>query len=422
MMASEPLYEEAKKLFPGGVNSPVRAAVRPYPFFVKEAEGAYLKTVDGRSLIDYVMGYGPLILGHKPKEVLERVREQLERGWIFGTPTSLEVELAKKITKYYRTEMVRFVNSGTEATITAVRVARGFTGRKKVVKFEGCYHGANDSLLFKSGSAVVHYGVATSAGIPEELSRLTYVLPFNDVEAIEKFMSKNGDEIACIIVEPVMANSGLILPDVEFLRALRDLTKEHSALLIFDEVVVGFRLALGGAQEYFGVHSDITTLGKIIGGGFPIGALTAREEIMKSLTPTGRVFNAGTFNAHPVSMMAGLATIEIVEREKVYEVANDGAKKLAKALNEIVEERGIRAVVNSIGSMLQIFFTEGPVRNHSDALKSDKERYMKLHEELLRSGVFIPPSQFETWFTSYSHTPEVIESTMAKLEEAFDRV
>lgn len=421
-MTSKSLYEEAKKLFPGGVNSPVRAAVKPYPFFVKEAEGAYLKTVDGKSLIDYVMAYGPLILGHKPEGVLKRVKEQLEKGWIFGTPTPFEIELARKITKYYHTDMVRFVNSGTEATMTAVRVARGFTGRKKVVKFEGCYHGANESLLFKSGSAATHYGVATSAGIPEELFKLTYVLPFNDIETLEKFMRREGDEIACIIVEPVIANSGLILPDIEFLKALRELTMRHSALLIFDEVVVGFRLALGGAQEYFGIRADITTLGKIIGGGFPIGALTAREEIMKSLTPTGRVFNAGTFNAHPISMVAGLATIEAIEHERVYEVANDGAKKLTKALNEIVEEKGIEATVNYIGSMLQIFFTKGPVRNHSDALRSDKERYMRLHEELLKLGIFIPPSQFETWFTSYSHTPDVIEFTIAKLEEAFRRI
>jgi glutamate-1-semialdehyde 2,1-aminomutase len=421
-MSSKSLYEEAKELFSGGVNSPVRAAVKPYPFYVEGAYGAYLKTVDGKNVIDYVMAYGPLILGHRNKEVMRKVREQIEKGWIFGTPTILELELAKKVTKYYHTDMVRFLNSGTEAAMTAIRLARGFTKRSKIVKFEGCYHGASDALLFKAGSAATHYGVATSAGIPEGLSTQTYVLPFNDVDAIERLMSKEGDEIAAIIVEPVVANSGLILPDLGFLKALRELTEKHSALLVFDEVVTGFRLSLGGAQEFFGIRPDITTLGKIIGGGFPIGCVTSKREIMEFLAPIGPVFNAGTFNAHPISMVAGLATINVLERNEVYDVANSAAKKISKRLNEMVEDLKIDAVVNSIASMLQIFFTKGLVRNYSDAQRSDKDRYMRLHEKLLKLDVFIPPSQFETWFTSSSHTSDIVELTILKIEDALKEV
>lgn len=415
---SRRMFEEALNLFPGGVNSPVRAAVKPYPFYVERGEGAYVYTVDGARLADYVMAYGPLILGHRHPKVLERVREQVERGWIYGTPSEVEVELARKITRYYRTDMVRFVNSGTEATVTAVRLARGFTKRKHVVKFEGCYHGANDSLLVKAGSAATHYGVATSAGVPDELASLTYVLPYNDVDAFERFMAARGDEIAAIIVEPVAANMGLVPSKPEFLKALRDAADEHGALLVFDEVVTGFRLALGGAQEYYGIRADITTLGKIIGGGFPVGAVTARREIMELLAPKGPVFNAGTFNAHPVSMAAGLATIEAIEQGGVYEVANEAARRVAEALDEVLGARGIDHTVNRVASMLQVFFVKGGVESYADALRSDRELYAKLHALLAERGVFIPPSQFETWFTSSSHTEAVVDETVSALEEA----
>ena len=420
---SKALFEEALKLFPGGVNSPVRAAVKPYPFYVERAEGAELITIDGDRLIDYVLGYGPLILGHKHPEVLKAVIEQLEKGWLYGTPSKSEVELAKKITKYYHADMVRFVNSGTEATVTAIRLARGFTNRSYIVKFEGCYHGSNDSLLVKAGSAATHYGVPSSRGIPDELTRLTYVLPYNDVEAFEKFMRSHGESIAAVIVEPIIANSGLILPDVEFLKALREYTKSYGALLIFDEVVTGFRVALGGVQELYNIKADLTTLGKIVGGGFPIGVVVGPKEIMENLTPLGKVFNAGTFNAHPVAMAAGLATIGVLERDRsVYETANSAAKTLAETLLTQAEKCGIDATVNTIASMVQIFFTKGPVKNYNDAKASNTKLYVKLHTELLKRKVFIPPSQFETWFTSSAHTSSIVEKTINAIEEAIPKL
>lgn len=422
MNFSKELYEEACKLFSGGVNSPVRAAVKPYPFFVKEAYGAYIKTEDNGELIDYVMAYGPLILGHKNRTVLTRIIHQLEKGWIYGAPSKTAIELARKIIKYYKTEKIRFVNSGTEATFTAIRLARGYTKRSKIIKFEGCYHGANDYLLVKAGSAAMQYGIPASEGIPHEISSLTYVLTYNDSESFIKFMNKFGDEIAAVIVEPVIANSGLILPEKEFLEVLREETAKHDALLIFDEVVTGFRISLGGSQEFYGVKADLTILGKIIGGGFPIGAITGSSEIIDCLTPKGKVFNAGTFNAHPISMAAGLATIEVIENEPVYEIANKAAREISNYISREAEKHKIQFKVYNIASMFQIFFTNIDVKNPSDAAKSDKEKYMMFHGEMLKHGVFIPPSQFETCFTSYSHTDEVINKTLDAIKKSLSSI
>ena len=413
MRSSKELFEEAKKLFPGGVNSPIRAAVRPYPFYVASAEGAKLKTVEGRELIDYVLGYGPLILGHAHPAVKQALEEQIDKGWLYGTPTELEIELAKKIISHYPSiEMVRFVNSGTEATMTAIRLARGYTGRKKIVKFEGCYHGAHDSVLVKSGSAVSHYGLPGSAGVPEELAKLTLVVPFNDVNALEKVMKEEGEQVAAIIIEPVMGNAGVIPPKDNFLKEVRRIASEHGALLIFDEVITGYRLGLSGAQGLFGVEPDLTTLGKIVGGGLPIGVVGGKREIMEKLTPTGPVFNAGTFNAHPLTMVAGLATIRELERGYVYDIANSAAKKVAKVL----EQKD--GVVNIVASMFQWFPDVDKVENYSDAQRANKEKYLKLHEELLKRGVFIAPSVFEAWFTSAAHNKEVVEETLEALDEA----
>ncbi len=417
------LFQEAKELFPGGVNSPVRAAVKPYPFYVERAEGAYIYTVDGEKLVDYVLAYGPLILGHRHPEVERAVREQLERGWLYGCPYELEIELAKKILSHVMAKgMVRFVNSGTEATMLAIRLARGYTKRKYIVKFDGCYHGAHDYVLVGAGSAAEHYGVPRSEGVPEEAARLTLVARFNDVDSVEKIMRAHGSQVAAIIVEPVMGNAGVIPPRDGFLKELRRIADEHGSLLILDEVITGFRLGLGGAQEYYGVKADIVTLGKIIGGGFPVGAVVGKREIMENITPSGKVFNAGTFNAHPVTMAAGLATIRVLETGTPYRVAGEAARRVAAALEDAASRHGIEATVNRVESMFQIFFKPGGVWNADDARASNQKLYMKLHEELLKLGVFIAPSQMEAWFTSLAHTDAVVEATITAIEEAFKKL
>ncbi len=417
------LYSEALKLFPGGVNSPVRAAVKPYPFYVERAEGPYLYTVDGERLVDYVLGYGPLILGHKHPAVLRAVEEQVEKGWLYGAPTEAEVELAKTILRHYPpASMIRLVNTGTEATMLAVRLARAYTGRELIVKFDGCYHGAHDYLLVGAGSAASHYGVPSSQGIPRCVAERTLVARYNDPDSLEEIMRRHGDKVAAVIVEPVMGNYGLIPPRRGFLRELRRIVDEYASLLILDEVITGFRLRLGGAQEYYGVKADLTTLGKIIGGGFPIGAVIGPEEIISMITPGGKVFNAGTFNAHPVTVAAGLATIKVLEEGEAYAKARDAARRIAEALEDQASRRGVKHWVNRVESMLQIFFTEGPVEKPEDARRSDRRLYEALHRELLQRGVFIPPSQYEVIFTSAVHGEEALEHTINAVEEAFRQI
>lgn len=418
-MKSKELYEEALKLFPGGVNSPARA-IKPYPFYVERAEGPYLYTVDGEALIDYCLAFGPLILGHKNRVVLEAVREQLEKGWLYGTVYELEIELAKKITSHYPSiDMVRFVNTGTEATMNAIRLARGFTGRSKIVKFEGCYHGAHDYLLVRAGSGATTWGHPTSKGIPEDAIKNTIVLPYNNLEALEKTMRQRGEEVAAVIVEPVIGNSGLILPREGFLEGIRELTRAYGSLFILDEVITGYRLGFGGAQEYFNIRADLTTLGKIVGGGFPIGVFGGKREIMEMVSPAGPVYNAGTFNAHPVSIVAGLATIRELEKGYPYRIAEEAAKSLYETFSEMVDRLNLKARVYALKSMVQIFFTGEDVVDYETALKSDKEKYMKLHREALKEGVYLAPSQFETNFTSSAHTREVVEKAENSLKKAF---
>jgi len=407
------LYEEAKEVLVGGVNSPVRAAVRPYPFFVRSAKGAYLFTEDSEKLIDYVLGYGPLILGHANDYVSRRVLEQVERGWLYGAPSRSEVELARKIVSYVMPGgKVRFVNSGTEATMTAIRLARGYTRKAKVLKFDGCYHGAHDYVLVQAGSAASEFGVPNSLGVPPQAASLTLIARFNDVDSAERAARSAGDDLAAIIVEPVIGNMGVIPPTKDFLKALRELADRHGALLIFDEVITGFRLSLGGAQEYFGVRADIVTLGKIIGGGFPVGAIVARREIMDLLAPLGQVFNAGTFNAHPVTMAAGLATLEVLENGDGLRRASKAAEEVAKAL----EASGY--TVNRVESMFQVFFVKGPVKDADDARRANRELYVRFHEALRRLGVFSPPSQYESWFTSTAHDEEALSLTVNAVEGA----
>ncbi|MEB3859596.1 MAG: glutamate-1-semialdehyde 2,1-aminomutase [Desulfurococcales archaeon] len=420
---SRALFEEALRVFPGGVNSPVRALVKPYPFYVARAEGPYLYTVEGRRLLDMVLAYGPLILGHRDRRVLEAVSRQLSKGWLYGAPYEAEIELAKTVLRHYKPGgMARFVNSGTEATMTAIRLARGFTKRKYIVKFDGCYHGAHDQVLVAAGSAMGEYGLPSSEGVLEEVARYTLVADFNDEPGVDRLVSRLGDEIAAIIVEPVMANSGVIPGKPGFLKTLRQLADERGFLLIFDEVVTGFRLGLKGAQGYYGIEADLVVLGKVVGGGFPVGAVVGKREVMENLTPMGRVFNAGTFNAHPVTVVAGLATLRVLETTDAIEKAARAMEFTAKLLDEAAEDAGIPHYVTWVGSMGQIFFTGEEVDRASKARRSDKRVYSMLHEILLQRGVFIAPSQLEALFTSSSHTGEALELLADSIPGAFREV
>ncbi len=417
MTRSEELFNEAKRYLVGGVNSPVRA-MKPYPFFTARAEGARLYDVDGNSYIDYCLAYGPLILGHAYPKVVEAVKEQLEKGSAYGTPTELELEFAKRIVKAVPSaEMVRFVNTGTEATMAAIRLARGVTGRKKIVKFEGAFHGAHDYVLVKAGSGATTHGVPTSAGIPEETTSNTLLAPFNDEAAIERLFREQGEEIAAVILEPIIGNAGCILPKDGYLKFLREVTAEAGAMLIFDEVITGFRLCLGGAQEYYGVMPDITTLGKIAGGGLPIGIITASREIMENFSPVGRVYQAGTFNGNPLSMAAGLATIEELERGEVYRKLEELGRRMRRGLEEVSQDAGFETKVYGVASMFQMYFTGEEVYDYTSALKANAELFLRYQQEMLRRGVFIPPSQYECNFLSYAHGEEEIDYTLEKAEE-----
>jgi len=413
----EEILERASRVLVGGVDSPVRALARP-PIIAVGGRGPYLYTLDGRRLVDYVLGYGPLILGHAHPEVLEAVREQLVRGWLYGATTEVEVELAEAVVKHVKPGgMVRFVNSGTEATMTAIRLARGYTGRELIVKFEGCYHGAHDAVLVAAGSAAASLGIPKSPGVPGGVARLTLVAPYNDLASVEKLFEEHGGEIAAVIVEPVAGNNGVIPPAPGFLEGLRRLTRRHGALLIFDEVITGFRLSMGGAQEYYGIEADLVTLGKVIGGGFPIGAIVGSREIMEHLTPKGRVFNAGTFNGHPVTMTAGLATLRVLEREGLSR-ASEASKALEEAVREALDPLGVDYTVNRVESMLQFFPGVTKVEGPGDVAKADARAYLKLHEQLSVRGVLVPPSIHEAVFTSIVHDEEALEVTRRALREA----
>lgn len=420
MSRSLEIYREACEVFPGCVNSPVRAAVKPYPFVVERSEGPYIHTVDGEVLIDYVLGYGPLILGHRHPHIRKAIENQLERGWLYAAPTEVEVRLAKKILGHVMPSgLVRFVNSGTEATHLAVRLARGYTKRRYIVKFDGCYHGAHDYVLISAGSAAQHYGVPYSEGIPEEVIKTVLIAEYNNVDVVEKLFREMGSEIAAVILEPVIGNFGVIPAKMEFLKAVRELCSRYGALLVFDETITGFRLGLGGAQQLYGVSADVVVLGKIIGGGLPIGAVVARRDVGINISPSGRVFNAGTFNAHPLSMAAGLATIEVLESEPVYTVCRRAAEEVSKAFLE-ASRGGVQ--INRVESMLQVFFIDRPVDSVAVARMSNTRLYEEMHVELRRRGVFVTPSQFEAIFTSYAHTREVVERTTEAIHDVFRRI
>lgn len=416
------LFEEASRYLVGGVNSPVRAFYKPYPLIVERGEGPYIYDVRGKRLLDHILGYGPLILGHRHPVVYDRIKDALENGWLFGALTREEVKLAEKILSHiYPGGLIRFVNSGTEATMLAIRLARGYTGRSKILKFDGCYHGAHDHVLVKAGSAASHLGVPTSDGVPRELASLTIVGSYNNVSALEDVFRKHGEEIAAVIVEPVIGNYGVIEPKKDFLQALRTLTREYGSLLIFDEVITGFRLSLGGAQEYFGVKADLVALGKIIGGGFPIGAVAGRREVMEHLTPKGRVFNAGTFNGHPISMAAGIATIQVLEKEGL-DKANSVARAIMEVLDEALGKKHETYSIVRVASMLQFYIGVDEVESPNDVRRADKKRFLKIHEELAKNGVLIAPSQMEAIFTSITHGDEELQLFQKALGEALRKV
>ena len=417
---SQTLFERAKKVLPGGVNSPVRS-FEPYPFFVDHAKGSKLVSADNTTYIDYCMAYGALLFGHAYPEIMDAVKNQLSKGSLYGAPTEREVEFAELISAASPCmEMMRLVNSGTEATMHAIRVARGFTGRKKIIKFDGCFHGSHDNVLVKAGSGAATFGTPNSLGIPEETTCNTIVLPYNDTAALETVLKSEGNDVAAVIIEPVLANVGLILPKKDYLSYLRKATSEYGVVLIFDEIITGFRLALGGAQEYFNVKPDMATLGKILGGGFPLAAFGGKKEIMQNLSPVGKVYQAGTFSGNPVSATAGFTALKILceKKNQIYPNLAKNCQELKGALTDLAQTHGLQAQVNHIASMYQIFFTSQHVSDYSCAKQSDTSMFMAYFHELLRQGVFIPPSQFETCFVSAVHTEQDLKQTISAFDKA----
>ena len=408
---SKKLFEEAKKLLPGGVSSPVRA-MKPYPFYTKKASGSKITDIDGNEYIDYVMGYGPLLLGHNYPEIKEAVIKQLSDGWLYGTPTELEVRLAREIIAIYPSiDMMRFVSTGTEATMGALRAARGFTKKNKFIKIEGGFHGAHDAALVKAGSGATTLGTPDSAGVPADFTKNTLQVPYNNIEAMTDAITTYREDVAAVIIEPVLGNIGPILPKKGYLEDVRKVTKENDVVLIFDEVITGFRLAMGGAQEYYGITPDMTTLGKILGGGFHIGVIGGKREIMENISPAGPVYQAGTFNGSPVSMTAGLATISALKKEKVHEIVNRKGDSMRKALGDVISDIGLDYNVSGISSMFKVFFGDMPY-NYQEALKCDKEKFNVFFKKMLSDGIFLPPSQFETNFLSFAHSQDDINMTV----------
>ncbi|MEH2212604.1 glutamate-1-semialdehyde 2,1-aminomutase [Nostoc sp.] len=412
---SQEVFAAAQNLMPGGVSSPVRAfkSVGGQPIVFDRVKGAYIWDLDGNKYIDYVGTWGPAICGHAHPEVIAALHEALEKGTSFGAPSVLENVLAEMVIDAVPSiEMVRFVNSGTEACMGVLRLMRAFTNREKIIKFEGCYHGHADAFLVKAGSGVATLGLPDSPGVPKLATSTTLTAPFNDLEAVKALFEENRDEIAGVILEPVVGNAGFIAPDAGFLEGLRELTHEYGALLVFDEVMTGFRIAYGGAQEKFGVTPDLTTLGKVIGGGLPVGAYGGRRDIMSMVAPAGPVYQAGTLSGNPLAMTAGIKTLELLQKPGTYESLERITKKLADGLLQIAKETGHAACGGQISAMFGLFFTAGPVHNYEDAKKSDTGKFGRFHRGMLERGVYLAPSQFEAGFTSFAHTEEDIEQTL----------
>ena len=423
MASSKNLFARAKKFIPSGINSPVRY-YDPYPFFVKKAKGSMIYDVDGKRYLDYCNAYGALLLGHGRKEIITDVKNQLEKGTLYCAPTEIEVDLSELISKNFPSmNKVRLVNTGSEATMTAIRLARGFTKKKKIIKFEGCYHGAHDYVLVKAGSGAAHIGIPVSEGSLDEVSKNTLVVQYNNSDELQSLVEKE-DDVAAVIVEPVLANMGLVLPAKNFLYDIRKITKEKNIVLIFDEVVTGFRMSPGGAQKYFGIKPDVTTLGKALGNGFPIAAVGGKSEIMDMLSPEGKVYQASTYAGNPVSVTAGVSSIKTMNKlqSKLYPKLEKNCTKLVSAIHDMASDMKIPHQINSISSMFQIFFTDDKVVDYSSAKKADMLKFKKLFETLLKNKVFVAPSQFETVFLSYAHSTDDIKDTISSYEKALQVV
>ena len=416
-------FAEAKKFMPGGVNSPVRSffSVNSSPPFISHGKGSHIFDIDGNSYVDYVLSWGPLILGHAHPRIIDALNRQIARGTTFGAPTELETKLAKLVNKIFPSiEVLRMVNSGTEATMSALRVARGFTGRDKIIKFIGCYHGHSDSLLVKAGSGAATFGEPSSPGVTRGTAQDTITLPYNDLTAVENAFNQCGEQIAAIIVEPVAGNMGLVLPKENYLRGLREITQKYGALLIFDEVMCGFRVSLGGAQEKYNITPDLTCLGKIIGGGLPCAAYGGREDIMRNVSPDGRIYQAGTLSGNPLAMTAGIETLTILSEENLTEKISAHTTKLIEGIKKAAQKSGITIQTPQAGSMFGIFFSEREVTNYEESAAANQEMFKKFFLSMLEQGIYFAPSQFETLFMSAVHSNEDIEKTISAAKVAFE--
>ncbi len=416
------LYQRAQRLIPGGVNSPVRAcrSVGTDPLFIKSADGCRLVDADGNSYIDYIGSWGPMILGHRHPAVMAAIASVLEQGTSYGAPTELEIQLAELIVEAVPSvDMVRMVNSGTEATMSAIRLARGYTGRDTIIKFDGCYHGHADALLVEAGSGVATLQIPGSPGVPAAFVAHTLSLPYNDIEAFKSVMAQQGDQVACVIVEPVAGNMGLVPPVDQFLETLREVTQRHGTVLIFDEVMTGFRVAHGGAQQRYGISPDLSCFGKVIGGGLPVGAYGGRKAIMAHIAPQGPVYQAGTLSGNPLAMAAGIATLKLLKTPGFFDRLDAQAERLICGLRSSAEKANIPVSCNRVGAMLGMFFTQGPVNSFSDAKRSDLERFSAYYQGMLERGIYLAPSQFEAFFLSAAHDDEAIDQTLAAAEAVF---
>jgi len=422
---SRELFLKSQEVIPGGVNSPVRAgrAVGVDPLFIQRADGCYLWGADGKRYIDYVCSWGPMILGHRPPEVIQAVRDALENGTSYGAPTELELNLAKMIVEAVPSiEMVRMVNSGTEATMSAIRLARGFTGRNMIIKFDGCYHGHSDSCLVSAGSGLATFGIPGSPGVPEDLARLTISLPFNDLEAVEVTVRRFGERIAAIIIEPIAGNMGVVLPERGFLEGLREITRENGILLIFDEVITGFRVSPGGAQELYNIMPDLTCLGKIIGGGFPVGAYGGRRDVMSRVAPIGDVYQAGTLSGNPLAMAAGVATLTILKNREIYARLEEKSRFLFSGLVDAAKTAGVDITINRVGSMGAVFFGKNPIVDFDSVKQTETSKYTSFYKEMLAQRIYLAPSPFEALFVSLAHTEEIMKKTIDSALNSFKRL
>jgi glutamate-1-semialdehyde 2,1-aminomutase len=419
------LYQKALEDIPGGVNSPVRAfkAIGIPPTFIARGKGSKIWDVDGNEYVDYVMSWGPMILGHAPPQVIAALKKAAPNGTSFGAPTPLEVELASRVKKAFPSiDLVRMVSSGTEAAMGALRVARGYTGRDKILKFEGCYHGHGDSLLVKAGSGATTFGIPDSLGVPADLARHTLTAPFNNLEAVRSLVGQHPGQIAAIIVEPAVGNMGVVSPGDGFLEGLREICDREGIVLIFDEVITGFRLAYGGAQERFGIKADLTCLGKIIGGGLPVGAYGGKREIMEKVAPLGGVYQAGTLSGNPMAMTAGLETLKLLKSPKVYRDLEKKTRYLTQGILERGKKRGIPLAINQATGLFTLFFQEGPVTDYDSAKRSDTKRFAQFFIQMMEQGIYLPPSQFEAWFLSLAHTEKDLNQTIEACDQAFQKM